>query len=213
VSSTDVGLRVGGDPVGGSWANRRRQPCGTRAAYVRHERMGEVPCQACRDARNAYERAARKSRSERVDDIPHGTINGYINWGCRCKACLQVGSQRNKQAALERRERIRRGEIPAGISHGATGYQVWSCRCAVCRRAISGRTWAREKRKNDVSRDFADRHGQEWTGVDLELLTQSGLTLSEKAKALGRTIKACKNMLDKVREKDPLTMIRLEGHP
>jgi hypothetical protein len=38
------------------------QPCGTLAAYKRHQRRGEVPCYACLDARNdkrfaAYRRA------------------------------------------------------------------------------------------------------------------------------------------------------------
>jgi len=30
----------------------RPQPCGTLAAYKRHQRHGEVPCYACLDARN-----------------------------------------------------------------------------------------------------------------------------------------------------------------
>lgn len=32
------------------------QPCGTRAAYRRHRRHGETPCQPCRDAAAAYKR-------------------------------------------------------------------------------------------------------------------------------------------------------------
>lgn len=39
------------------------QPCGTVAAYHRHHRHGEKPCQACRDAYNASRRAQPK-RSE-----------------------------------------------------------------------------------------------------------------------------------------------------
>lgn len=35
------------------------QPCGTRAAYRRHERAGEVPCADCREAYNAAARARR----------------------------------------------------------------------------------------------------------------------------------------------------------
>ena len=31
---------------------RALQPCGTLAAYKRHQRRGEVPCWACLDARN-----------------------------------------------------------------------------------------------------------------------------------------------------------------
>jgi hypothetical protein len=35
------------------------QPCGTRAAYRRHLRAGEVPCQPCKDANADYQRARR----------------------------------------------------------------------------------------------------------------------------------------------------------
>jgi hypothetical protein len=31
---------------------RELKPCGTLAAYKRHQRRGEVPCYACLDARN-----------------------------------------------------------------------------------------------------------------------------------------------------------------
>jgi hypothetical protein len=36
---------------------RELKPCGTTAAYVRHRRNGETPCQACRDAWAADHRA------------------------------------------------------------------------------------------------------------------------------------------------------------
>ncbi|MBA9003688.1 hypothetical protein [Thermomonospora cellulosilytica] len=40
------------------------QPCGTHAAYMRHLRRGEKPCDACRAARRAYNtRHARKARA------------------------------------------------------------------------------------------------------------------------------------------------------
>ena len=32
--------------------SRNLKPCGTLAAYKRHQRNGEVPCYACLDARN-----------------------------------------------------------------------------------------------------------------------------------------------------------------
>lgn len=32
--------------------SRELKPCGTLAAYKRHQRRGEVPCYACLDARN-----------------------------------------------------------------------------------------------------------------------------------------------------------------
>jgi hypothetical protein len=39
------------------------EPCGTLAAYRRHSRRGEKPCEACRQARNAAGRARRRARA------------------------------------------------------------------------------------------------------------------------------------------------------
>lgn len=36
------------------WDHLTLRPCGTVAAYVRHRRRGEAPCQACRDANARY---------------------------------------------------------------------------------------------------------------------------------------------------------------
>lgn len=35
-------------------SRRALQPCGTRAAYVRHKRHGEQPCSACTAANSRY---------------------------------------------------------------------------------------------------------------------------------------------------------------
>ena len=46
-------------------APRQPQPCGTLAAYRRHERAQEAPCEACKAAHAEYQRelyAKRKSR-------------------------------------------------------------------------------------------------------------------------------------------------------
>lgn len=39
------------------------QPCGTRAAYVRHIRKAETPCAACRKANSASARRAGFARA------------------------------------------------------------------------------------------------------------------------------------------------------
>lgn len=39
------------------------EPCGTRAAYVRHRRAGEDPCAACKDAHAAGRRGERALRT------------------------------------------------------------------------------------------------------------------------------------------------------
>jgi hypothetical protein len=50
-----------------SWRPRwNLEPCGTLAAYRRHSRAGEKPCEACREARNAANRVRtwRRAKSE-----------------------------------------------------------------------------------------------------------------------------------------------------
>lgn len=64
---------------------RRLKPCGTEAAYYRHRRAGETPCDACVDGlaearlnRGVTKRKRRPSR--------HGTNSMYVQ-GCRCDDC------------------------------------------------------------------------------------------------------------------------------
>jgi hypothetical protein len=40
------------------------EPCGTPAAYRRHSRAGEKPCEACRLWRNADSQARRRAKAE-----------------------------------------------------------------------------------------------------------------------------------------------------
>lgn len=40
------------------------RPHGTPAAYRRHQRHGETPCEACRQARNRYQAEYRRARRE-----------------------------------------------------------------------------------------------------------------------------------------------------
>lgn len=47
---------------------------------------------------------------------------------------------------------------------------------------------------NAESRDMAVRHGNTWTGVDLEFALRPDLTAVEAAAALGRTVSAVKNV-------------------
>lgn len=43
------------------------QPCGTNAAYKRHQRKGEPPCDACRAAWSAYQRELYARRRKKND--------------------------------------------------------------------------------------------------------------------------------------------------
>ena len=42
-------------------------PCGTNAAYKRHQRKGEPPCAACRAAWSAYQRELYARRRKKND--------------------------------------------------------------------------------------------------------------------------------------------------
>lgn len=62
---------------------RELKPCGTSAAYRRHLRRDETPCEACT--------AAEAERSRPVGAPPrkkaeHGTQSKY-SAGCRCEPC------------------------------------------------------------------------------------------------------------------------------
>lgn len=43
---------------------RELKPCGTRAAFLRHRRAGETPCEPCRAARNAADAERNKPYSK-----------------------------------------------------------------------------------------------------------------------------------------------------
>lgn len=51
--------------------SREHKACGTPSGHRRHEKAGERPCEACREARNAYQReVARRSRAWREVPLP-----------------------------------------------------------------------------------------------------------------------------------------------
>jgi hypothetical protein len=84
---------------------RQLRPCGTRAAYVRHQRHGEDPCEKCVEGNRLYMQQFREQRAELpADQIPHGT-NGYRNYRCRCEICTEGNKQR---CARYRRDRAAR---------------------------------------------------------------------------------------------------------
>lgn len=77
-------------------------------------------------------RAAQKARGrDHPELVPHGTVTGYQNWGCRCPLCR---GQHSAAQARWRAARVARGEAdPSLIPHGTTGgYINWGCRCNRC---------------------------------------------------------------------------------
>lgn len=54
------------------------QPCGTRAAYQRHLRRGEEPCEECRQAKRDYDNARNRRLGMKPQKIAEcGTDSGY----------------------------------------------------------------------------------------------------------------------------------------
>lgn len=75
---------------------------GTRSGYQRGCR-----CPDCVESNQASLRLSAQKRFERakVDPsiVPHGTINGYRNYACRCSRCKAAGSVENRRNRLQRK--------------------------------------------------------------------------------------------------------------
>lgn len=70
-------------------------------------------------------------------DAPHGTLNGYQHYGCRCDTCTFVNNQKNRQHRRERfAKRIKTADgrwFHPDASHGTlSGYGHFGCRCDAC---------------------------------------------------------------------------------
>jgi hypothetical protein len=66
--------------------------------------------------------------------IPHGTIGGYTNHCCRCRACRDVWADYCADLRDVREDRL--AKEPSLIKHGTTSsYDNWKCRCRPCKDA------------------------------------------------------------------------------
>jgi len=63
--------------------------------------------------------------------LPHGTVSGYIYWGCRCEPCTQA--RRDYYGHQVRAEYV----AEKWKDHGASAYKRRGCRCDVCREAMA----------------------------------------------------------------------------
>lgn len=68
--------------------------CGTYSGYRRHQRAGELPCQACNDARRIYDRQQKRDRIARmrIDDPA-----GYERFRDRQRSYLRAYRERQKE--------------------------------------------------------------------------------------------------------------------
>lgn len=61
----------------------------------------------------------------------HGTVNSYVNYGCRCDECKTAG-------AVYRKAWMERVKGSPDTPHGTlNGYCNYSCRCDECRAAMA----------------------------------------------------------------------------
>lgn len=86
------------------------QPCGTMAAYQRHKRDGEEPCQPCREAKRIaskeYQRKARALNQVKPRELkPHGTLAAANRHTKKheplCDPCREVVREKAKQRRAE----------------------------------------------------------------------------------------------------------------
>lgn len=94
------------------------KPCGTVAAWHRHYRAGEPPCEPCRLAWNTYCRACKKHKDHSCSDC-----GARIRRGVRCRPCCQVAYKRivrGQKPRPSRRERamMRAQRAAAGTKGG-----------------------------------------------------------------------------------------------
>jgi hypothetical protein len=126
------------------------KPCGTSAAYRRHLRDGQDPCDACREAENLRTRKGRPKRPEPVC----GTRRGYDlhrrNGEEPCASC--------RMANAAEQEEWRRGlatRDAVDIPHGLNRYGNYGCRCDVCKAAKSAdnrkHAEARKRRRQEAT--------------------------------------------------------------
>lgn len=83
------------------------KPCGTLAAYHRHLRHSEIPCDDCTRANREAKRTRGVSTQSRRKPIAHGTAAGYRQHKYRgeeaCADCLAAENDRSRVANAMRR--------------------------------------------------------------------------------------------------------------
>lgn len=98
------------------------------------------------------------------DDPRHGTLNGYNNLECRCRACCSANTQYH--AAYLRRVRNTGLLTSESVVHGTAYRYDVGCRCDECRAAHNKKSRdnkARRRRESAAAQQSApmsmsDRH-------------------------------------------------------
>ena len=88
---------------------------------------------------------ARRGKPLSPDDPRHGTVNGYINRGCRCEECRDAWREYHRPYGESYRRRKGMQPKKYGRTHGIRATYVHEkCRCDECREAE--RTYRRQLR-------------------------------------------------------------------
>lgn len=64
--------------------------------------------------------------------IPHGTIAGYRNHGCRCHACRGANAKEMREYRAQHASLVIDGVHPSAPHGTANGYVAYGCRCEPC---------------------------------------------------------------------------------
>ena len=96
--------------------------------YAQHREEIRAYNQLHRAKRGQWTRDCRM-RGLSADDARHGTVSGYVTYGCRCTGC-------SKAMRAYRQKRITAGLQVGDYRHGTvSGYRDYGCRCSECRKA------------------------------------------------------------------------------
>ena len=74
--------------------------------------------------------------------LPHGTVNGYIGWGCRCEECQQA--RRDYYGHKSRADY----DAERAAQHGTESKYTRGCRCEDCREAANAERRRRRRTPN-----------------------------------------------------------------
>jgi len=84
---------------------RREARCGTEPGVKRHRRLGEKPCRACQDAKNAANR--RRAAAIAAPRPPRVTVTRLYEVECRALGCGVIGAWASRTDAETARQKHR----------------------------------------------------------------------------------------------------------
>ncbi len=141
---------------------RRKSACGTYSGYVSHIWHGEDPCQACRDANNAYQKALRKNHPRKDAPVKRdscGTAFGagrhYYHNEPACEECREANrryqEERSRAASVQPMRLAPCGTESGYSRHRRHGEDA----CDECKQAVADAARDRRKHRRNAAGDQA----------------------------------------------------------